>query len=307
VANGKRSDPATIVLAVAVGFFVVASVLSVSLVATRLGAGGSGSGGILNREHLSVLAAIASFGGLFGFFLWKSRRGKPLHLRRLPGITAIEEAVGRATEMGRPVLYVPGIDRIDEIQTLAGIAVLGQVARMVAEYDAGIVVPTRDPVVMSVCEETVRQSYLAAGRPDAYQADTVRFLSDEQFAYTAGVDGIMLRERPAANIYMGGFYAESLILAETGFASGAIQVAGTANIPQLPFFITACDYTLIAEEFYAASAYLSKEPKILASVKASDYFKVLVILAILLGILWVNLPAEWVDVLRRMMRDVMRG
>jgi hypothetical protein len=252
----------------------------------------------LNRDHLTVLVAIVGFGALFGFFLWVSRRGKTLYLRRLPGIAAIEEAVGRATEMGRPVLYVPGIDRIDEIQTLAGIAVLGHVARMVAEYDARIVVPTRDSVVMSVCEETVRQSYLAAGRPDAYQPDIVRYLSDEQFAYTAGVDGIMLRERPAANIYMGGFYAESLILAETGFASGAIQVAGTANIPQLPFFITACDYTLIAEEFYAASAYLSKEPKILASIKASDYFKILVILAILLGILWVNAPEEWTEAVR---------
>jgi len=284
---------------------LLALILSVALVAAQEPGGDQapanearpGIWRYLHREHLSVLVAVAGFGSLFGFFLWVSRRGKALYLRRLPGIAAIEEAVGRATEMGRPVLYVPGIDRIDEIQTLAGIAVLGHVARMVAEYDARIVVPTRDSVVMSVCEETVRQSYLAAGRPDAYQPDIVRYLSDEQFAYTAGVDGIMLRERPAANIFMGGFYAESLILAETGFASGAIQVAGTASIAQLPFFITSCDYTLIAEEFYAASAYLSKDPKILSSIKASDYFKILVILAILLGILLASLPAEWTEAL----------
>ena len=35
-------------------------------------------------------------------------------VRRLAGIDAIEEAIGRATEMGRPVLYVPGIQDIDE-------------------------------------------------------------------------------------------------------------------------------------------------------------------------------------------------
>ena len=75
------------------------------------------------------------------------------------------------------------------------------------------------------------------------------YLSEEQFAFTAGVDGIMLREKPAANLYLGSFFAESLILAETGFQTGAVQIAGTANIHQLPFFVVACDYTLIGEEF----------------------------------------------------------
>jgi len=65
----------------------------------------------------------------------------------------------------------------------------------------------------------------------------------------------MLREKPAANFFMGMFYAESLILAETGNRTGAIQIAGTDADTQLPFFITACDYTLMGEELYAASAY----------------------------------------------------
>ena len=55
---------------------------------------------------------------------------------------------------------------------------------------------------------------------------------------------------------MGAFYAESLILAETGNSVGAIQIAGTAMPTQLPFFVAACDFTLIGEEFFAASAYL---------------------------------------------------
>jgi hypothetical protein len=253
---------------------------------------------ILNREHVNVLVALVIFGSLFACFLWASRKGKPLSLRRLPGIAAIEEAVGRATEMGRSVLFIPGINEIEDIQTLAGIAVLGHVARMVAEYEASIVVPTRSPIVMSVCEETVRESFLAAGKPDAFQQDRILYLSGEQFAFTAGVDGIMLREKPAANIYLGAFYAESLILAETGYASGAIQVAGTASIHQLPFFITACDYTLIAEEFYAASAYLSKDPRVLSSIKASDYFKIVVIAVLVVGFVLVNFSAKWVEVLK---------
>jgi hypothetical protein len=99
------------------------------------------------------------------------------------------------------------------------------------------------------------------------------------------VNGIMVREKPAACLYMGKFYAESLILAETGNSIGAIQIAGTASQAQIPFFVTACDYTLIGEEFFAASAYLSQRPELIGGVKGQDMIKVIVIATILGGVL----------------------
>jgi hypothetical protein len=96
---------------------------------------------------------------------------------------------------------------------------------------------------------------------------------------------MMVREKPAACFYMGTFFAESLILAETGNSIGAIQVAGTAMPAQLPFFVAACDYTLIGEEFFAASAYLSGEPDQLGSLKGQDLGKVIVALGLLVGVL----------------------
>ena len=92
-----------------------------------------------------------------------------------------------------------------------------------------------------------------------------------------------MRDKPAAHIFMGAFYAESLLLAETGFANGAIQVAGTAQVSQLPFFVVACDYTLIGEELFAASAYLSGEPRLVGGLKGADMLKLCIIAAILVG------------------------
>ncbi|UCG92590.1 MAG: hypothetical protein JSV97_02455, partial [candidate division WOR-3 bacterium] len=83
--------------------------------------------------------------------------------------------------------------------------------------------------------------------------------------------------KPATNLFLGYFWAESLILAETGASTGAIQIAGTDSVFQLPFFITACDYTLIGEELYAASAYLSKEPLLLGSLKGQDWGKMIIL------------------------------
>lgn len=241
--------------------------------------------------RLPVLIVLVLFGSFFLILQMKARSGAHLALRRLPGIDAIEEAIGRATEMGRPVLFIPGLNDIDDIQTLAGVSILSHVAYIAAEYDTPVIVACRRSVVLTMCEETVRQACLAAGRPEVFIPNNMRYLSDDQFAFTAGVNGIMLREKPASCIYQGCFYSESLILAETGFVSGAIQVAGTANISQLPFFVAACDYTLIGEEFFAASAYLSKEPSILASIKASDWLKMVVLPVILIGVLLATLAA----------------
>jgi len=139
----------------------------------------------------------------------------------------------------------------------------------------------------------VKSGYLHAGRPEQYDPMSVRFISPEQFAYVASVTGTIMRERPAAHIFMGAFYAESLLLAETGFSTGAIQVAGTANAHQLPFFVVACDYTLIGEELYAASAYLSGDPRLVGSLKGGDLLKVAVIIVIIVGCLLETTNHHW--------------
>ena len=52
---------------------------------------------------------------------------------------------------------------------------------------------------------------------------------------------------------------------------------------QLPFFVAACDYTLIGEEFFAASAYLSGEPEQLGSLKGQDIGKLFVGVFLIIG------------------------
>jgi len=185
--------------------------------------------------------------------------------------------------MGKSILFIPGIQDMDDVQTIAGITILGRVAKTIAEYDTKINMPVSRSIVMTTARETIKEAYMAAGRPDAYSDDMVHYVTDEQFGYVAAVDGIMVREKPATCFYLGAFFAESLIMAETGNSIGAIQIAGTAMPSQLPFFVAACDYTLIGEELFAASAYLSGEPKQLGSLKGQDVGKVIAMIFIILG------------------------
>lgn len=240
--------------------------------------------GYFHWKRWGFLLIVVAIGALILVYVQRARTApESIFIRRIPGIDAIEDAVGRSTEMGRPVLYVTGLEEIQDIQTLASLLILGHVAELTATYDTEIKVANYYPMTMVVAEEIVRQGYANAGRIDAHRPENVMFITAEQFAFAAGVNGMILRDRPATNIYFGKFFGESLLLAETGFLTGAVQIAGTAELAQLPFFVAACDYTLIGEEMYATSAYLSREPTLLANLKAGDRFKAAAIVFVLVG------------------------
>lgn len=234
-------------------------------------------------RKINVLVGICIFVIFLMFFVSVAKRGKKLFIRKIAGLDALDEAVGRATEMGKPILFVPGLSTMTDVATIAAMNILGEVAKTAARYETPLIVPNCDPIVMTVAQEVVKESYTVAGHPDAYSSDNVFFLSSSQFAFAAGIGGIMMREKPATNLFMGMFYAESLVLAETGASTGAIQIAGTDALLQLPFFVTACDYTLLGEEFYAASAYLSGEPVLVGSIKAQDYYKLILLISATIG------------------------
>lgn len=236
-----------------------------------------------NTSKINVLAASLLFTAIMLYFISSTKKGRDYYIRPIAGIDAVEEAVGRATEMGKPILYIPGLSDETTIATIASFSILGKIAVKAAEYETPILVPNRFPVVMAICQEVVKESYLKAGRPDSFNKDNVFYVTQSQFGYAAGVNGVILREKPATIFYLGMFWAESLILAETGAQAGAIQIAGTDSVTQIPFFIAACDYTLMGEELYAASVYLSKEPILMSTLKAQDISKLIIAALIVIG------------------------
>ncbi len=243
-------------------------------------------------QKTGILVVLVALAGLF--FYWIRRaRSHEIRLRRIPGLEALDDAVGRAAEMGRPVLFATGILGLNNIAVLAALGILRRVAQKAAEYQVGFLMPNADPIVMTTAQEIIKEAYQSAGRPDLLSEASVFYLTSDQFGYAAGVDGVMLREKPGAVFLQGYFYAESLILAETAQSVGAIQIAGTTATTQLPFFVVACDYVLIGEEMLAASAVLSREPNLLGSIKAEDWAKAAIalflVVAVVLKMLGVDL------------------
>jgi hypothetical protein len=261
----------------------------------------------INWNQMNNLMLALLFGGIV-FYAIGTARKREIFLRRIPGLAAVDEAIGRATELGKPILYLTGAHDMSDPSTIAAAVILGRVAKRTAAYETDLLVPHRDPITMAVCQEITKQAYLEAGKPDLYKDDSNFFITSDQFSYTAAVDGIMLRKKPAANFFMGHYFAEALLLTETGASTGAIQIAGTDADHQLPFFVTTCDYTLIGEELYAASAYLSREPVQVGTLRGQDIGKALILgvlgIGTALATLGVMFDMQWPHIFLDVFKDV---
>lgn len=221
------------------------------------------------------------------FNIVRANRGAKLFIRRIAGLNAIDEAVGRATELGKPVLMVPGLTSgTVNAKSMQAINIFAHVAQVAARFSNPILMCCYNASILAVAQKTIRDVYQREGVPQKFDPDAIRFVSDRQFAFAAGVAGLMLREQAAACFFMGEFYAESLILAETANSIGAIQVASSTEITQTPFFIAACDYVLIGDEFYAASAYLTRQPVLVGSLVGQDWSKLAIGAFVLFGVLF---------------------
>jgi hypothetical protein len=236
-----------------------------------------------NTQRINILLGLViCFLFILGFILY-GKRGKRLYIRPIAGLQAVDNAIGRATEMGKPILYSSGLGKMDRVATMASMNILSSVAEKTAEYNTPLIFPNYDPVVMTTAQEVVFEAYSKAGHPEAYNPDNIFFVTQSQFGYAAAVDGIMTRQLPATNLFFGTFEAEALILAETGNCVGALQIAGTDSTIQLSFFIVACDYTLIGEELFVASGYLTRDSQVLGSIKGQDWLKAIIVFLILIG------------------------
>jgi len=239
--------------------------------------------GRISQAVLLIVVLIA----IYGLTLFAAK--KKLKTRGIPGLERIDDWITEAAKLNRPVFFTPGTGGITTPDTLAGLALLDYIVKHCGEHGATIIVGNSDPQVQQITEDIVKGAYTKAGKEKEYTPEMVRYISTRQFAYSAGVMGILRREKPAVNFFVGDFQAEALLIAEAGRAEALHQFGGTTNTDQLPFFTTTCDQTLIGEELYTAQGFLSSDPEVISNLVGSDAGKILAIALIVAGVLLATL------------------
>ncbi|QUL98564.1 MAG: hypothetical protein IMF26_00180 [Candidatus Fermentithermobacillus carboniphilus] len=234
----------------------------------------------MNPGRISQLVFLVAFICILFIASESYKRTGKFRIRRIPGLDAIDELVGRATEMGRPLAFVFGAGEM-EAQTFASLRILGYVCEQVARYDARLHTVTPLPEIYPMCLEIQRSAYVKQGKPQDFNQDFVQYLPAD--SSKASVLGLFQREKVSGVLLFGNYYYESMVFAEAASLVGAATIAGTANFHQLPFFVAACDYTLIGEELFAAGVYMSREPSEIGALTAQEAAKVAAVTLMLIG------------------------
>jgi hypothetical protein len=198
----------------------------------------------------------------------------------------LPELVGRSAETGRPLhvsVGVAGVGGSLTSDTWAGLALLSKLADEAAACDTPLLVTVSDATVLPIAQDIVRRAFVRSGNPEGYDPTRIQLVAPNNMAYAAGVTGILEREPLTANVMVGQFGDEYLLMGETGARLGVRQIVGTANPGTLPFVHASADETLTGEEIYAGSAYTARRPIQVGSLLAEDWLRWLVVAGILIA------------------------
>lgn len=182
-------------------------------------------------------------------------------------------------------------------------SILGHVAKTCAETDTRLLVPTGGShtgyLTRELAIDIVKGQYTAAGKPEMFNEDDMPFLSGEQYSFTAGYVGMLVRDRPGAVIMTGGHSSEAMNIAEMSNLVGALTITSGTYVSNMAALACASDYIMLVDEQPAAGAYLSKDPEQLATIRVIDIYKVLSLLLIVVGLLVLNTTGN--DFIRRLL------
>ncbi len=216
------------------------------------------------------------------------KAGRVPLLRRIAAFDAIKDATGRAMEAGQQVhlsLGLGGTTNETTADSLAGLAVLRYMAQQSAAAGTPPIVTMANPMVMLLAQNIRRAAHRddPKGAEESFQ--TTRWIALQPAAYAAGVMNILDQDHVKANVMVGTFGDEYLLMGETATRRGLAHIAGTSVPSTLPFMYASANETLFGEEIYAAGAYLEKHPFHLGSLVAQDTFRWLIGLLIVVSTL----------------------
>lgn len=223
---------------------------------------------------------------VFYAYAWYRSRtiGKGADLRPIPQYETLREGVGRATEMGLPVFFSPGVSTARESSIMAGITISSHVSELCARSQAKLIIGAFKADQLPLLEDVVHLSCIRAGHPEAEDLQEIHYFSETKFPGVAKWAGMMARQGVATCFLLGSFGAEDLQLIMAARRLGAMIIGGVTSTSHMPFFAGACDYTIQGDELYAASAYITQDPVQTNIIMMADYIRLILIVIMVVGL-----------------------
>lgn len=232
------------------------------------------------------LIALIVFGILQGVFWLRYTTVRRPRFRSIPVFNALHGQMGRAIESGK-ALHVSvgtgGISGDDMATTLAGVSIVEFLADEAAASGIAPVITTSDSTTLLLAQDALRRPHVRQGDLSSYQPLSARQLALNATQYAAATMDYLAHDQVSAHVMSGAFGTEAGLIEHEANKQALPQMIGAADPRALALMVAAHENVLIGEEIYAAKAYLQARPQHLASLRAQDILRWLIVIGILAG------------------------
>ncbi len=253
--------------------------------------------------RITVFAVLVFVCALIVLFIELAKRGRKFELRKVQGVTVIEEGVGRAIEMGRPVHWTEGHPLGSKLYDsngpylVAGLAILNYVTSLCARLKARLIVDIGHTELYPLVHELVRSNFMAEGALDRYVEDDIQLMPEQ--SYAIALAGRMVRNSIGCHVQTGYFWSQDMsLIPEVAQGLGAYVVTG-AQVESIPYTIMYSSSVFIADEFFAAAAGITGDPIDVGGMMGCEGAKLAAIVLIVVGAVLATLWNNWLTTLIR--------
>ncbi len=237
----------------------------------------------------AIAALFVLFLAVFVYFAFRARVDALSSLRPIGAFQALKNVLAQAAEAGQPVhisVGTAGVGGATTADTTAGLYALEYLADRAAVTALAPIVTVADPTALPLAQDQLRRAFQRQGYPEEFDPRQARWVAPSirgsAVPYAAGVTDILAHENVIANVMIGSFDEELILMSEPTAERGLLQAGGTSNPQALPLVYASVSHPLLGEEIYAAGAYLSARRTHIGSLLAQDIVRaVLVALAVL--------------------------
>jgi hypothetical protein len=235
--------------------------------------------------NLFGFAFVLLFFGLIVVFLFLGRRRTRRNLRDIPAFARLVRGVGLAVEAGQRLhlsLGHGGVSGPQGATALVGLSMLKRIARAASISDKPPVATSGEAVQAILSQDTLSSAYHEIGADDQYDPNSGQLCGVTPFSYAAGALPVIYDQQVSVNVLVGSFGSEVALLTDAAERKGSTTLGGSENLPAQAVLYATTQEPLIGEELYASGAYLQAGPVHLASLRAQDILRWILIGAILL-------------------------
>lgn len=236
--------------------------------------------------NLMGILVILVFAGLMVVFFAIGRGRTPRNLREIPAFTRLRRSVGLAVEAGTRVhvsLGRGGLIGLPAGSVLVGLTILERITRAASSSDRPPVATSGEGLQAVLSQDAMRTAYQSASTEERYDAGAGRVSGVTPLSYVAGAIPVILDEQVSTNVLVGNFGSEVGLLTEASEQRETLTVASSDHVPAQAVLVAAAQEPLLGEELYAGGAYLGAGAFHIASLRAQDVLRWVVIVVILCG------------------------